>query len=198
MGFDADGHTEVGHDGFDHVDLDGSHDVPADADMDGSHDAGMADHGDGTADHQHHHLGGVIAFTLVSIRSVIAFATLFTWAGTLYLISGTSVVLTVVYSLAWGLVAMFAVSYLVHKLVQLQETGNISLWNCIGEEALVYMDIPADGAGKVRVVVSGVLSYVDARTRGEEPLFAGTKVRVSRILDANTIEVVPMENQKED
>lgn len=185
IGFDVDGHTDIAHDGIDHVDVDASsHGTPV-------------DHVDGTTDHDHHDLGGQVAFSLVSVRSVIAFATLFTWAGTLYLMSGTSVVLAVVYSLAWGGVAMLAVSYLVYKLVQLQETGNVSLWSSIGEEGSVYMNIPAGGVGKVRVLVGGVLSYVNARTPEEVLLTAGTKVRVSRVLDDNTIEVVPLENQKE-
>jgi len=182
IGFDVDGHTDVGHDGIDHVDVGAS--------SDGS----PVHHVDGTT---HHDLGGQIAFSLVSVRSVIAFATLFTWAGTLYLMSGTSAFLAVVYSLAWGGFAMCAVSYLIYKLVKLQEIGNVSLWSSIGEEGSVYMNIPAGGVGKVRVLVGGVLSFVNARTPGEVLLTAGTKVRVSRVLDDNTIEVVPLENQKE-
>jgi len=94
-------------------------------------------------------------------------------------------------------VAMFAVSYLVYKLVQLQERGNVSLWRSIGEEGLVYMNIPAGGVGKVRVLVGGVLSFVNARTSEDVLLTAGTKVRVTRVLDDNTIEVVPLENRRE-
>ncbi|MFH1115138.1 MAG: hypothetical protein V1792_14600 [Pseudomonadota bacterium] len=185
IGFDADGHSDVPHGGIDHVDAGVST------------DAGPVDHADGTGDHHHHDLGGQAAFSLVSIRSVIAFATLFTWAGTLYLMSGTSMVLAVIYSLAWGAVAMIAVSYLVYTLVRLQETGNVSLWSSIGEEGSVYMNIPAGGVGKVRVLVGGVLSYVNARSPEEDLLVAGTKVRVTRVLDDTTIEVLPLENQKE-
>lgn len=194
VGFDLDGHADTDTGGLDHVDMDGS----ADGGMGDHADAGVGDHTDAASDHDYQHLGGEIAFTLVSIRSVIAFVTLFSWAGTLYLMTGTSVILAVLYSLVWGLVAMFAVSYLVYKLVQLQETGNVSLWSCIGEEGLVYMNVPAGGVGKIRVMVGEVLSYVNARTPGEDSLVEGTKVRVSRVIDDNTVEVVPVENRKGD
>ncbi len=92
---------------------------------------------------------------------------------------------------------MFAVSFLVYKLVQLQEIGNVSLWSSTGEEGSVYMNIPVGGVGKVRVLVGGVIGYVNARTPEEVLLTEGTKVRVSRVIDENTIEVVPLENPKE-
>ncbi|MDQ7784529.1 MAG: hypothetical protein RDU20_16710 [Desulfomonilaceae bacterium] len=184
IGFDSEGHTHAAHGGVDHA-------------VGGATDGSHANHGHAAADHARHDLGGQAAFTLVSVRSVIAFATLFTWAGTLYLMSGTSVLLSLVYSLVWGGAAMFAVSYLVYKLVQLQETGNVSLWSSIGEEGSVYMNIPAGGTGKVRVLVGGVMGYVNARTPGDVALTEGTKVRVTRVIDDNTVEVVSLENVKE-
>jgi len=131
-------------------------------------------------------------FTLISVRSVLAFGTLFSWAGTLYLMSGAGVFLALIYSFAWGIAAMFIVSYLVFKLVQLQETGTATVWSAIGEEGVVYLNLPAGGLGKVRVMVSGVISYVNARSRGGESLTAGTKVRVVGVIDNNTIEVEPI------
>lgn len=186
VGIDLEGHADTGPDGFDHGDVDAS----------AGHDG--VDHTDGAGDHHHNSVGGEIAFTLVSVRSVIAFATLFSWAGTLYLMTGTTAVLAVGYSLGWGLAAMFGVSFLVYKLLQMQETGNISIWGCIGEEGQVYMDIPPGGFGKIRVMVTGVLSFVNARSSGDEPLPAGTKVRVSRIIDSNTVEVVSIEKGEGD
>lgn len=185
IGVDVDGHADVADGGMDHVDVSGAP------------DGTPADHVDGSTDHGHHGLEGQVGFSLVSVRSVIAFATLFTWAGTLYLMSGVSTFLAMIYSLIWGGVAMFAVSYLVYKLVQLQETGNVSLWSSIGEEGSVYMNIPVGGVGKVRVLVGNVLSCVNARTPEQDLLVEGTKVRVTRVLDDNTIEVVPLRNQKE-
>lgn len=144
-------------------------------------------------DHDTRGDGAGVSFSLVSIRSAIAFATLFTWAGTLYLTSGTATVLALAYSFAWGLAAMFAVSYLVYKLVRLQEIGNSSIWTAVGEEGSVYMNVPEGGLGKIRVKVSGTVSFVDARTTDSRPLEAGTKVRVVGVIDKRTVEIVPIE-----
>jgi membrane protein implicated in regulation of membrane protease activity len=163
---------------------------------DTAHDQADMGHDQDGGDHQTRTNGAGASFSLVSIRSAIAFATLFTWAGTLYLTSGIGTVLALAYSFAWGLAAMFAVSYLVSKLVQLQEIGNASIWTAVGEEGSVYMNVPEGGLGKIRVKVSGAVSFVDARSADRGPLEAGTKVRVVGIVDNRTVEVVPMENQE--
>lgn len=170
--------------------------------MDGHHQADTAhdhvgmEHEQDSGDHGARTNGAGVSFSLVSIRSVIAFATLFTWAGTLYLTTGTTTVLALAYSFLWGLAAMFAVSYVVYKLVQLQEIGTASIWTAMGEEGSVYMNVPEGGLGKIRVKVSGTVSFVDARTADRRPLEAGTKVRVVGIVNDRTVEVVPMENHE--
>jgi membrane protein implicated in regulation of membrane protease activity len=151
-------------------------------------------HGDSHDDagHADHHDGDGASFTLISVRSVLAFGTLFSWAGTLYLMSGAGVILAMIYSFIWGVAAMFLVSYVVFRLVQLQETGTASIWSAIGEEGFVYLNLPPEGVGKVRVMVSGVISYVNARSRKGESLAAGTKIKVVGVIDDNTIEVEPI------
>jgi membrane protein implicated in regulation of membrane protease activity len=72
---------------------------------------------------------------------------------------------------------------------RMQETGTRQLATAVGERGTVYMDIPAGGTGKVRTVVSGTVSFVDARSADREALKAGTPVRVRRLLDPSTIEV---------
>lgn len=176
IGLDVHGDSDVSHGGIDHPDA----------------DAGISHHGYGSHD-AGHQLGGEVTFTLVSVRSVLAFATLFGWAGSLYLRTGTSPITAIALSALWGLAAMFGVSYVVYKLLQLQEVGNVSLWTSIGEEGVVYMDVPAEGAGKVRIKVGGVVSFIGARSGIESSLVAGTKVRVSRIIDSRTVEVVPFD-----
>ena len=150
-------------------------------------DADLAHHGGG--DDAAHHGGGEIAFALVTIRSTVAFATLFTWAGTLYLMQGTTFGLALVYSFLWGLAAMVLVSYAVYKLVQLQEIGTADLWSALGEEGTVYINIPESGTGQVRVKVSGIMSYVKACSKEGKPVPAGTVIKVTGIIDGNTVEV---------
>ena len=163
----------IGLDGDHHVDTAGTG-----PDMD--HDA--FGHGD-------HHAACEATFTFLSTRSVIAFGTLFSWAGTLYLASGASVASAILFSLVWGLAAMAGVSGILYFLLRMQETGDATVWTAVGQEGVVYMDIPERGTGKVRVMVKGVMKFVNARTTSGQPLAAGTTVRVVGIIDDNTIEV---------
>jgi membrane protein implicated in regulation of membrane protease activity len=187
LGMDLDSQAEIGDISTDaHVDFGG------DADVD------VGDVGDhpGDAGHDTHALGGEITFTLVSFRSMIAFGTLFCWAGALYVASGMNVFLALLYSFFWGLAGLFSVSYLLFKLLQFQEAGNVSLWSTLGEEAVVYLNIPSDGIGEVRVLASGGVSYVKAASKTSEPLEAGARVRVVGISENNTLEVEPIDRPK--
>jgi hypothetical protein len=180
IGFSPDGHGDV-------MDSSGDAGGAADAHVDHGHD-----HGD-AADHS---AGGEVTFSLVSVRSVIAFGTLFSWAGTLYLMTGTHVILSVVYSFLWGTAAMFGVAYVVYQLLRMQEIGTSNVWSSLGEEGVVYLGIPEGGTGKVRVLVSGVISFVNARTSDGKPLVAGTPVRVVGIVDESILEVEKTQSQK--
>jgi hypothetical protein len=163
------------------------------ADVDG---AGFHDIHDVHGPEADHEAGGV-AFTFVSIRSLIAFGTLFSWAGTLYLAGGTHAILAILFSFLWGLAGMFAVSVLLYYLLRMQETGNVDLWKAIGENGTVYINIPADGVGKVRLKVDKTLSFVNAQSKGGKPLLAGTSVKVVGVLDARTLEIEPLDKREE-
>jgi hypothetical protein len=138
------------------------------------------------------------SFKLLSIRSVISFFTLFSWAGALYLYWGRSIspAMAMAYSLLWGLAGMFGVALVFYVLRKLSraETGDIR--TCIDEQGTVYLDIPADGEGEVRVPVSGVLSHVKARSTEGKELKSGTPVRVTRLLDKTSVEVEPVDQDE--
>jgi uncharacterized membrane protein (UPF0136 family) len=181
----------VGIGGEEHSALDHPHDLDGgsidDASLDDAHPSGDL-----------HDLGGEITFSLVSVRSCLAFGMLFSWAGALYLISGTSPVRAVLYGTAWGAAAMFLISYIVYRLLHFQEAGNISVWTSIGEEGSVYLNVPEGGRGKVRVMVGGTMGYVNAKSTDGSALEAGTPVIVTGIADENTIEVEPIKDRREE
>ncbi|MBN1809363.1 MAG: NfeD family protein [Planctomycetes bacterium] len=172
-----------------------------DFDTDGG-DADVAGHGDVDVDSDVHAdahaghggdegpAGTVFAFKLLSLRSIIAFVTLFSWGGTLYLSQdGMTLEKALAYSVLWGLAAMLIVALLIYKIAQLQETGNKSLATAVGQDGTVYADIPENGAGKVRVLVSGVISFVNARCKDGAAAKAGTEIKVLRVAGPNILEV---------
>ena len=172
-----------------------------------SHPDGVGfDHGDGAAghagsvhvehgdsSHAQTHTGHepVVDFKLLTVRSILAFFTLFFWAGALYLTNGTPVPWSFSYALLWGMVAMVSVAFALYLLQRMVETGTPNLATCVGTRGVIYLDIPADGAGEARVLVSGAISCVKARSARGQPIKAGTPVRVTRALGSTTIEVEP-------
>jgi membrane protein implicated in regulation of membrane protease activity len=168
--------TLFGHfGGGDSVDAGTAHDVGA-----GGHDV-AAGH-DAAVD-------SVASFKLLSIRSMTAFGLLFGWAGVLYSRAGWSQNATILVSLAWGFVGMLIVSALFYFFLRMTESGTRRLSTAVGQPATVYMDIPANGAGQVRVLCGGSICFVSARVAGGEALKAGTAVVIKRIIGPNVVEV---------
>ncbi len=144
--------------------------------------------------HYEAHEYNVEGFTIISVRSVLAFATIFSWSGTLYLSEGTPIILALLYSFLWGAAAMIAVALVLHLLLRMQEQGNVSAAWAIGEEGSVYISIPADGIGKIRIMVRGVISVINARGKNGAAIEAGTRVKVVNIINQNTVEVIQLWN----
>jgi hypothetical protein len=164
IGLSGADHDLPSHDFDTHVEAGTAHDTPHDA-----HDT-------------------TAAFKLLSIRSVLAFLTLFSWATALYIQGGKPVTTGMGYAVLWGLAAMVLVSLLLHGILKLTETGNISIETCVGSTGTVYLDIPAGGTGEIRILCSGVITHVKASCVGGG-LKAGQIVRVVRAVGPNTVEV---------
>jgi len=86
---------------------------------------------------------------------------------------------------------MLMVSALVNWLRRMAETGTIRIETCTGTVGTVYLDIPAAGDGEIRVLCSGVMTHLRARSRGGVALKAGTKVRVLAVTGPNSVDVEP-------
>jgi hypothetical protein len=173
----------IGMSGCD-MDVDGAADAHFDFDMDGADAACGA-----------HALDSIDAFNLFSIRAILAFCTLFFWAGAMYLDYGRSKPVALAYAFGWGLAGWFVITLLINWMRKLAETGNPRIASCVGTRGAVYMDIPADGIGKVRVTVTGSVSMVDARSKGTVPIASGTPIEVISVLDNSTVEVRPTNSQ---
>jgi hypothetical protein len=129
------------------------------------------------------------AFKLVSLRSVVAFFTLFTWAGALYMNTGKPMGYALTLALIWGLVAMVLVALLVRLMGRMTESGNMQIASCVGSAGAVYLDIPAGGVGEIKTMCNGMTTHFKARAAGGGGLKAGSAVRVLRIVGPNVVEV---------
>ena len=155
-----------------------------DAHVDGDLEADVDSHdGHLTADDT------MVSFKLLSVRSLITFCTLFSWGMALYLQRGDSVGLAMLFSCIWGLVGMVSVALVFYLMKRMSESGTKNLDTAVGAEGIVYLDIPADGEGEIRVTVSDVVSYVKARGANGVALKAGAPVKVVRRLGPSGLEV---------
>lgn len=159
------------------LDFDGDTDFdgPADADSSGGH-----------------HLD--TDFTLLSVRSIIAFFTFFGWTGVLLLNAGSGTWTAIGFSCLSGFIAMFIVGYMMYLFSKLSESGTFKTQHALYNTGEVYLNIPSakSGYGKVHLKVQGSLKEMDAVTEGQA-LPTGSSVRVIDILDDNLLLVEPVE-----
>jgi len=181
-----------GGEDIDHGDMDVDAHVDVDAGVDVDHDFAPGDHPE--FEHGAHADGTetMAAFRLLSLRSILAFFLLFSWAGALYRNQQVPLPRAMSYAVIWGAGAMLLVALLFYAMRRMTESGSPRIASCVGTQGTVYLDIPSEGFGEARVTVSGVLSHVKARGAGGQELKAGTPVRVRRALGPNSIEVEPV------
>ncbi len=183
----------------DGVQVDGGFDLSGDgtADVDGAWvDGGIDTTGDGQPDvfpgsdapdpgAQHAH--GLHWFTF---RGIVAFLCIGSWTAIATLDSGLHPGWSATIALLTGALAMFLVAWLMKKALKLQQSGNLDMRNAIGQVGEVYLTIPADGKGKVTVIVQERLMDFDA-VSDRAPLENGRQVRVVGIAPGDVLVVVP-------
>ena len=175
-GDDADIGTDAGDVDMD-VDVDG--DVPDDID--------------------HHDLvESSQSFKILSLRSIIAFFTLFSWGCALYTGEGMETVKAMGISVLWGLGGMVSIALIFWGMGKLTETGTKDVATAKGMVCRVYLDIPEGGYGEVKVLVSGAVEHIKAKSVDGEALPAGTEVKIVQVVDQTLVGVRKLTNTGEE
>lgn len=154
--------------------------------LDGDAPGGDADFGDiDTPDDFDHSdvIESSQAFKVLSLRSIITFFTLFSWGSALFTADGIPVPKAMGISSLWGLAGMLAIAGIFYFMAKMTETGTKDILSCKGSIGTVYLDIPANGFGEIKITVSGAIENVKAQSLSGEALPAGTPVRVVRVID---------------
>lgn len=138
--------------------------------------------------------GGLDAdFTILSVRSFIAFFTFFGWAGVGVINSGGSGLLAAGIGAAAGFSAMFVVAYMMYLFTKLQDEGSVfHIDSAIDAPGKVYLTIPPDQSGKgiVHITVNGTMREMKAMTESTT-IPTGTEIRVVDIINDNILLVEP-------
>jgi len=166
------------------MDVDVDMDVDADTDMDvddgatGADDSGF-DEGDVDA-----------SLKLLTVQGLTAFIMMFGLTG--FSVSRSSAVgsvVTVGVGCGVGVFAMWLVAKGFAVMKSLQSSGTMNLYDTMGEEGTVYLTIPSEGIGKVRIIVSGRLKVRDAVSQDKVEIKTGERVSVSEITNQRMLVV---------
>ncbi len=138
--------------------------------------------------------GGLRVFTL---RGLIAFFSVTGWVGTVCCNFGLNLPVTIIISIASGLLAMFLIAALLKWLLKLQYDGTEDIKDALGVSGTVYLKIPParSGKGKVNVIIQGKLCEKDAVTDEETVITRDEEITVIGISGGETL-LVRRKNRK--
>ena len=138
--------------------------------------------------------GGLRVFTL---RGLIAFFSVTGWVGTVCCNFGLNLPVTIIISVASGLLAMFLIAALLKWLLKLQYDGTEDIKDALGVSGTVYLKIPParSGKGKVNVIIQGKLCEKDAVTDEETVITRDEEITVIGISGGETL-IVRRKNRK--
>ena len=140
--------------------------------------------------------GGIEAdFSLLSLRSVIAFFTFFSWTGVLMIKNGASLLAILVGSTFSGLLAFGIVAYLLYLFTKFNQSGTVDMEQALFQKGEVYLTVPGgkEGMGKVQIQLGQNLKELRAITDGDA-LPTGSKIRVIEVLEDNLLVVEAFES----
>ncbi len=146
---------------------------------------------DGDSDVSIEHDTG-IEFQFITLKNLVAFFTIFGWAGIACLDGGLGIGKTLIISFFSGFTMMTIMASIVYFMGKLTDSGTLNLNNAVGKTGSVYLTIPGkrSGLGKVQIKVQG-LQTLDAMTDNEEDIKTGAVVDVIKILNNEILVVKP-------
>lgn len=157
----------------------GDADVPAD--FDGDLDGGVDFHDD--VDHP----SAEGSFKFYSLQGLTAFFMMFGIVGLAIHRAGLLPIFSII---GGGLAGMFTVwlnGLVFAAMLRLQREGTINIKNAIGQQGSVYLTIPENGTGQVRVVVQGSLKVFDAISSDKLKIPTDEKIKVVGVADNQTL-----------
>ena len=122
---------------------------------------------------------------ILTIRNVLAFFTMFGWAGLAALRAGLPQLAVIGVAVASGAAMVFLLYRLMRSTRRLKHDGTLRLTNAIHQIGETYLRIPANrsGMGKVQVQVQGRYAELDAMTDDPADIPTGKPIRVVNLLN---------------
>jgi hypothetical protein len=135
-----------------------------------------------------------IGFQFFTLKNLVAFFTIFSWAGISCINEGYGKGVTILISTIAGLIMMVIMGALLYYISKLVSSGTLKLENAIGNVGEVYLTIGANRSkiGKVHVTIQGALRELDALADSKENLKTGTVIKVKDITGTGILIVQPL------
>ena len=134
-----------------------------------------------------HDISDIQGLNFFSLKAIVAFVTFFGWGGYFYGHLGWT---GLAIAFGCGLIMMFLTALVVSLLLKMQQSGNITPAELVGQRGTVYLTVPAGRApgGMVTVMLPGCTRQVSARA--DDELKTGTAVVISENLGGGSFLVV--------
>ena len=130
------------------------------------------------------------SMNLYTFRNLVNFLLGMSWTAILLQEQIASKALLMIIAFAVGVLLVFAVMMMFKGLSKMQQSGNIDVYkSAIGCNGKVYLTVPAErkGTGKVQININNSVREYDALTDSEDDLKTGTSIKVTEVLDTNTL-----------
>lgn len=150
--------------------------------------------GDGDGDYDISDDGHGDATQFFTIRNMIAFFTMFGWAGLTAYKSGLSNAWVIVIAVASGVSMVALLVFLMNRASKLRQSGTLQMKNAVSQVGETYLRIPArrSGIGKIQVQVQGRLVELDAMTDDAEDIATGRPIKVVSTLNERILIVTSL------
>lgn len=134
-----------------------------------------------------HDISDIQGLNFFSLKAIVAFVTFFGWGGYFYGHLGWT---GLAIAFGCGLIMMFLTALVISLLLKMQQSGNITPAELVGQRGTVYLTVPAGRApgGMVTVTLPGCTRQVSARA--DDELKTGTAVVISENLGGGSFLVV--------
>ncbi len=133
-------------------------------------------------------------FTILSVRSLLAFGMFMGYTGVVATRLGAGLLVALLAGFAAGVLAAWLAWRLLRLVLRLQSSGTLDMQNAVGQTGAVHLQIPAQGSGsgKVMLQVQGALREMDAVSE-EVAIPTGTPVLVVGLTENDELIVQPFQ-----
>lgn len=132
-------------------------------------------------------------FQFFTFKNLIAFFAIFGWSGIASMDAGNSQVITILISIACGLVMMTIMAAMFYYISKLASSGTLKMENALHSIGEVYLTVGANRSkiGKVQVKVQGSLRELDALTDHDADLIQGRVIKVTEVTNNGILIIKP-------